>query len=243
MTLYPMNGAKNIWKSRNLFWRRVLRSIAAGLVLFIFHVPQGCLKDFPETVVETVAEIFAETFLDSFPTEYVWKPLFAFPIGENEFGLKIPSGFDLQLLEIDTLTGYSRYVSMETIPLEGSIGFDFEQVLGKRDEINFAVLRLNAYNGFPIEVEIQAYIEDGSGEVLDSLFYPKMIIDRGDSGGGTIKQMAHTREEVFFDQERLDLLIQAKKITFRGELSNVRFFPQYTFRVQIGAVLGVIKDF
>lgn len=194
----------------------------------MLFVPQGCLKQFPET----------------FPTEYEWKPLFSFPIGETEFGLTIPYGFDTLLLDIDTLTGYPFWVSMEKIPMAGGVGFDFEQVLGNRDEINFAILRLNAYNGFPVEVEIQAYIEDGSGGVLDSLFQPRMVIERGQlSAGGTTKQKAHTIEEVYFDKERLDLLMEAKRITFRGELRNVTYFPRYTFSVQIGAVVGVIKEF
>ncbi|MCA1747174.1 MAG: hypothetical protein LC655_05725, partial [Bacteroidales bacterium] len=148
------------------------------------------------------------------------------------------------LLDIDTLTDFPLWVSMEKIPMAGGVGFDFEQVLGNRDEINFAILRLNAYNGFPIEVEIQAYIEDGFGEVLDSLFHPKMVIARGQlSAGGTTKQRAHTLEEVYFDKERLDLLMEAKRITFRGELRNITFFPKYTFSVQMGAVVGVIAEF
>ncbi len=217
------------WRGRESFWRCNLRKgMSAGLVLFLLSFPQGCMKEFPET----------------FPTAYEWKPLFAFPVGEAEFGLTIPYGFDTLLLETDTLTGYPEWVSMEKIPLAGGIGFDFEQVLGNRDEINFAILRLNAYNGFPSEVEIQAYIEDGSGGVLDSLFHPKMIMERGQlSGGGSTKQEAHTQEEVYFDQERLDLLMEAKRITFRGELRNVMFFPQYSFRVQIGAVVGVVTEF
>jgi len=226
-------------KSRNFLWgrrARLLHAIVAGLALLILSVTKGCFNDYLED--------FPETLLDSFPTEYAWQPLFVFPIGENEFGLKIPNGFDTQLLEIDTATGYSQWVSMETIPLEGDVGFDFEQVLGKREEINFAILRMNAYNGFPIQVEIQAYIEDGFGKVLDSLFHPKMIMERGIlSGGGIVDHMTLTREEVFFDKERLDLLMEAKKITFRGELKKVTFFPEYSFRVQIGAVLGVVKDF
>jgi hypothetical protein len=202
--------------------------LSAGLALFLLALPQGCLKQFPDT----------------FPTEYAWEPLFAFPIGETEFGMKIPYGFDTLLLETDTLTGYPHWVSMDNIPMAGGVGFDFNQVLGNRDEINFAILRLNAYNGFPTNVEIQAYIEDEAGVVLDSLFDPKMVIERGRlAAGGKTEQVAHTLEEVYFDKERLDLLMEAKRITFRGELKNVMFFPQYTFSVQIGAVLGITTEF
>lgn len=222
--LTSFQQAKNLFQVKK-FFRTVL---AVLMVLMLLLLPKGCLKDLPET----------------FPTEYEWKPLFAFPIGEAEFGLKIPSGFDTRLLLTDTLTGFPRWTALEKIPMEGAVGFDFSRVLGNRDEINMAVLRLNAYNGFPVEVKIQAYLEDAFGNVLDSLFTPVMTIQRGKlSAGGETHQHAHTMEEVYFDQERLDLLLRVKRIVFRGELQNVIFFPQYTFSVQMGAVLGIITTF
>lgn len=188
---------------------------------------QGCLKELPETL----------------PTEYEWKPLLAFPIGEADFGLKIPHGFDTMLLKIDTASGFPLWATKESIPLAGSIGFDFEKVLGKRDEIDMVLLRVNTYNGFPIEVNIQAYLEDDGGEVLDSLFYPLMIMERGElQAGGRTVIATHTQEEVIFDDRRLDLLLQAKKITFKGEMNSVSYFPEYTFKVQMGAVLGIVTD-
>ncbi|MDF1571929.1 MAG: hypothetical protein P1P82_09960 [Bacteroidales bacterium] len=208
-------------------WMRDMRIRGAGLMIVLLLAVSGCLRELP----------------DELPTEYEWKPLLAFPIGEADFGLKIPHGFDTLLLEIDTASGFPQWAALETIPLAGAIGFDFERVLGKRDEINMVLLRVNTYNGFPIELEIQAYLEDDGGEVLDSLFFPKMIMQRGvlQAGGRTVIA-THTREEIIFDQERLDILLQAKKISFRGELNSVAYFPEYTFKVQLGAVLGIVTD-
>jgi hypothetical protein len=187
----------------------------------------GCLRDFPEAL----------------PTEYEWKPLLAVPIGEADFGLKIPHGFDTLLLRKDTVSGFPLWATLESIPLEGAIGFDFEKVLGKRDEINMVLLRVNAYNGFPTEVKIQAYLEDEGGEVIDSLFFPRMVMQRGELGaGGRTVVATHTQEEVVFDQERLDILLRAKKISFRGALQSVSYFPEYTFKVQLGAILGIETD-
>ncbi len=208
-------------KVRNIQFR-----IAGLMLLFVLAVP-GCLKELP----------------DELPTEYTWEPLFAFPIGEADFGLKIPHGFDTSLLRVDTASGFPRWAILESIPLAGGVDFDFERVLGKREEINMVLLRVNTYNGFPIEVEIQAYLEDGGGEVLDSLFDPRMIMQKGVlQGGGKTLQATHTQEEVIFDEERLDLLLQSKRITFKGELNSVPYFPEYTFKVQMGAVLGIVSD-
>ncbi|MEX0986152.1 MAG: hypothetical protein WD052_01655 [Bacteroidales bacterium] len=207
---------------------KIIAGVIAGIALFLLLLPKGCIKDFPDT----------------FPTEYVWQPLLAFPIGEADFGLKIPHGFDTLLLQIDTTSGFPFWASKEKIPMSGAIDFDFEHVLGKREEINMALLRVNTYNGFPIEVEIQAYLEDEAGEVLDSLFIPKLIMKRGElvAGGKTVIA-THTQKEIFFDKERLDLLLQSRKISFKGEMSSVSYFPEYTFKVQLGAVLGIVSDF
>src|SRR6056297_2690945 len=205
-------------RMRNIQFRIV------GLMLLLLLVVPGCLKELPE----------------EFPTEYTWEPLLAFPIGEADFGLKIPHGFDTTLLRADTASGFPRWAMLESIPLSGGVDFDFERVLGKREEIDIVVLRVNTYNGFPIEVEIQAFLEDGGGEVLDSLFIPRMTMQRGIlQGGGKTVIATHTQEEVVFDEERLDLLLQSKRITFEGELNSVSYFPEYTFKVQMGAVLGI----
>ncbi len=199
------------------------------LVLIIFLLAgSSCIKELP----------------DEFPDEYTWKPYLAFPIGEADFGLKIPHGFDTLLLEIDTASGFPYWASIDTIPMAGGVDFDFEKVLGKREEIKLVVLRVNTYNGFPIEVEMQAYLENAEGEVIDSLFDPKLIMDRGElqSGGRTVVT-SHTQEEIVFDEERLDILLSTRMITFKGELNSVSYFPEYTFKVQLGALLGLESDF
>jgi hypothetical protein len=208
--------------TRNL--KGKVRAWSAGFAMVVLLAATGCLRDFPET----------------FPTEYKWKPLLAVPIGEADFGLKIPHGFDTLLLQVDTTSGFPLWATLETIPLEGAVAFDFQQVLGNRDEINMVLLRVNAYNGFPIEVEIQAYLEDEGGEVIDSLFFPNMVMKRGTLGaGGRTVSATHTQEEVVFDEERLDTLLRAKRISFRGAVRSVSYFPEYTFKVQLAAILGI----
>ena len=207
-----------------------IRTSAVGMtgwLIGLMLVSQSCIKDIPTEL----------------PTEYVWQPLLAFPIGESDFGLKIPHGFDTTLLHIDTLSGFPQWAILDKIPLAGSIEFDFEQVLGKRDEINMVLLRVNTYNGFPIEVAIQAYLEDAGGEVIDSLFNPKMILQRGElEDGGKTAKATHTQKEVIFQGERLDQLMETARISFKGEISSIKYFPQYTFKVQMGAILGIVSE-
>ncbi|MCF8225348.1 MAG: hypothetical protein K9J30_05675 [Bacteroidales bacterium] len=212
---------------RNIFHTYPLaRSVVLLPVILLFGL-QSCKRDFPEV----------------FPTQYNWEPFLAFPIGEVEFGLRIPSGFDTLLLEIDPVSGRPYWDLLDSIPMSGGIDFDFEEVLGKREEINMAILRFNTYNGFPIEAEIQGYVEDEYGTVIDSLFNPLMVMERGELlSGGETARYEHTMKEVYFDAERLDILLQAKYFRFKGRMSSVAYFPEYIFIVQIGAVLGIKSD-
>ncbi|MDA3823326.1 MAG: hypothetical protein PF450_12055 [Bacteroidales bacterium] len=198
---------------------RFIGVISIFLILF-----QSCIKDFPSQV----------------NTDYVWEPVLAFPIGEADFGLRIPHGFDTLLLELDPITGYPYWDFLDSVKLRGSIEFDFNEVLGDREEINYGTLRFNAYNGFPIEIEIQAYLIDVYGNIIDSLFNPTMILARGkQSGGGETEEAVLTQRDIYFDALRLDILQESTKITFKGEVKTIPFFDKYSFRVQLAAKLGM----
>lgn len=202
---------------------KVLLLILVGLMLS----PRSCMKEFPT----------------EFPTSYAWEPVLAFPIGEADFGLKIPHGFDTLLLQMDPVERQPYWNLLDTIPMSGGIGFDFETVLGKKEEIATAIMRINTYNGFPIEIEIQGYLENEFGEVLDTLFFPKLVMSRGVlEAGGKTSVPSHTQVDIPFDSARLELLYETRMITFRGELVSVPYFPEYTFKVQLGAVLGIVSE-
>ena len=200
----------------------------ALFMILVISAGQSCLKEIPET----------------FPSEYEWKPALAFPIGEAEFGLGIPYGFDTLLLQVDEITGRQYLSELEQIPLSGKIDFDFSEVLGIREELDFVKLRVNTYNGFPTEVELQAYLLDAGGTVLDSLFTPLLRMDRGEvGGGGQPLSSAHNKVDILIDSEKLDLLMQAKQISFEGLVNNIFFFASYSFRIQLAAVAGINYQF
>lgn len=198
------------------------------LFLVLLMSGTGCYKELPE----------------EFPTRYEWKPFLAFPIGEVDFGLVIPHGFDTAyLLQRDSLN-VPLWRRLDTIPMAGGIAFDFNQVLGDRDEVDTAIFRVNAYNGFPTDIEIKGYILDENEQILDSLFNPFMLLKKAVlSSSGTTEEYVHTQENVYFGKERLDLLQDAKYIHFEGVMSPTFSFDQLRFKIQMGAVLGVVSEF
>ncbi len=208
------------WKNRSL---RYLRDLVLGAILLL----QGsCIGDFNGQL----------------PSEYEWSPLLAFPIGWAEFGLDVGEGFDTLLTQIDSL-GFPYWASLPAIPFSGNILFDFEEVLGEREEVQTVQLRVNAYNGFPVEIKAQAYLLDSRGVVLDSLFDPVLSLERGElSGGGETVAYAVTQQDILFEGSRLDLLVATREIAFKGEIGNVAYFPEFTFEVQLGAILGVVTS-
>lgn len=200
----------------------------AGLCLAIIILSQACVRDIPST----------------FPTDYRWQPGIAFPIGEADFGLKIPYGFDTTLLDLDDATGFPIWSGLEKIPMSGTIELDFSEILGIREEIDYVSLRVNGYNGFPAIVEIQAYLLDAGANILDSLFVPRLLMERaGLEGGGKTAEVSEAQTDIYFDTDRLDMLLQVKEINFQGTLENVFFFPEYTFKIQLAAVVGIAYQF
>jgi len=224
-----MLGLKDLKLNRLMGGVRRIRSGNLLLVfVFFFLFSQSCYKDY---------------WPEQFPSEYEWNPFLAFPIGEVDFGLVIPYGFHDSLLRVDSL-GNELWSRLDTIPMAGGIGFDFEEVLGNREEVDTAIFRVNAYNGFPIEIEIRGYTVDKNEQVLDTLFTPSMKLERGImAGGGETSEYKLTQEDVHFGSERLDLLMDAKSIRFEGDMVSGPFFKSLTFKIQMGAVLGVVEEF
>ena len=209
--------------------RRIRSGNLLLIFVFFFLFSQSCYKDY---------------WPEQFPSEYEWNPFLAFPIGEVDFGLVIPYGFHDSLRQLDSLDS-PLWRRLDSIPMSGGIGFDFEEVLGDREEVDTAIFRVNAYNQFTVEIEIRGYTVDGSGQVLDTLFQPSMILERGSvKGGGMPDEPGHTQENVYFGSERLDLLMNAKSIMFEGNIpGGVQYFTQFSFKIQMGAVLGVVEEF
>lgn len=175
----------------------------------------------------------------SLPDSYEWKPSIAFPIGTAEFGLELGQGFDT-LLNLPDTSGFPVWAAMPSIPFSGKVQFNFSKVLGEREEMQSLLLRVNAYNGYPLEILVQGYMKNRLGQVVDSLFNPVLIMERGVlAGGGETSEYAHTQVDIYFDEDRLDLLEQTTRIDFIGEVDNIAYFPKFTFQIQLGAVVGV----
>lgn len=152
----------------------------------------SCLKDLKDT-------------LEKPPAKLEWNPEIAFPLGEESFGINDILGFDTSLLRLDTITNIPRWVDEFAIEIimEGSIDFDLSSYNENPDQINSILMRINVFNGYPDDMQTQAYFLNSDQVRVDSMF------DKGplEISGGTITDNGasidptHAREDAIFDKE------------------------------------------
>jgi len=158
------------------------------------------------------------------------------------------------------ITDSSRFaVDVEVnLPLRGSAnGFsvsdtsDFE--LDNIQELNKAIFRINAQNGFPADAYIQLYFTDSAGVVLDSLLSDPgdFIIASGllNSDGRVVLPYKKTRDEEF-GPDRLRNIYHAKKLiifsvvnTQNAPQTQVPIYSDYRLDIKIGVHAFLTLEF
>ena len=206
-----------------------------SLFIFLFSLV-SCMKDKPE----------------NFPESLVWNPELAVPIGIDSFGMNEESGFDITLLEPDTLSGLPLWVNKREIILERSLEFDLSSVDTYLDSVNQLLFRLNIYNGFPEEALAQAYFLNASNEAIDSIFSDGALpVPAGTplDGGANINP-SYIRKDAIFSKERISALEEATELLLRTVLSNeeidsllIPYYPGYRIDIEIGMMADLSLEF
>jgi hypothetical protein len=205
-------------------------------VFLILLLAGSCLKEMPEAL----------------PDSLVWNPEFAFPLGQDSFGLNAKSGFDTSLLEYDTLSGLPGWIEEDTIFLEGVMDFHLSSILNNLESTNQVLLRINIYNEFPHEVYSQAYFRDNGLNATDSLFTEGPVA----TGPGKVKAQAasitpgYTQKDVRFDRERLLSLATSTHMFFRAgfhvedvDSSLIPYYRDFEYVVDVGAMVEIIAEY
>lgn len=213
------------------------RSAGAGLTLTVMLLCVfSCMKEKPEEL----------------PGRLEWNPVFAIPLGMDEFGLNAKSGFDTSLLEYDTISGLPKWVDEDTIFLEGTMDFDISSLLENLEHIHQILLRINISNGFPHEVYSQAYFWDVGMNSLDSLFEEGMVPTGPASirSDGSVQSYGQTVKDAVFDHERLLALRNSNTLYFRAgffvsDLDSVLipYYRDFEYLVDIGAMVELDTEY
>lgn len=209
----------------------VLLAVSSILLLAI-----SCMKEKPE----------------SLPEHLEWNPEFAFPLGDDQFGLNAESGFDTTLLELDTITGLPEWIDEDTIFLEGTMELNMSSLLENLEHINQILFRVNIYNEFPHEVYSQAYFRDAGLNVIDSLFDEGPISTQAGQvkADGSAITPGYSRKDALFNQERLLSLEDANHLFFRAgflvtdvDSTLIPYYPDFEYTVDIGAMVEISSEY
>jgi hypothetical protein len=215
-------------------YRSIIRSLVclSGILLAL----SSCMKDRPEEL----------------PGNLVWNPELAFPLGQDRFGMDAASGFDTTLFEIDTLTSLPQWVNELNIVMEGTVPIQITSLSESTDDIQRVLFRVNIYNGFPHEALAQAYFQDSTGNLLDSMFAGGAIPLRAGRilGNGETIEPSSARQDAEFGSDRINALLDATEIVLRAVIANpevdpalVSFYRDYHIDVDVGVMLELHMEF
>jgi len=201
-----------------------------GLTIFVISsllVFSSCLNDLPETIS---SDIEMSTSI-------------AFPIGETSLRLDAVNGFDEDLLLINPLTNKPYWVEDEEILLSYSMFFEVGDIYQSAEEIVQLVFRLNIYNEFPSDVQIQLYFFDANGTVQDVLFQngPLELNAAKVDENGIVISKTHEKKDIVFESSRIQNLQLVNMLNVlvvfntNGIDENlVQYYQNYNVDIQIG---------
>lgn len=164
------------------------------------------------------------------------------PDGENHNNfISRESEVSADLEVVLPLWGYAAGFS-----IVDTIDFDFDDIYGDIDPIDYILFRLRIDNGFPIETRVQAYVADSNYVIHDSLILNQNAVVVGpgtvDANGKVDQATGKNTEitEIVFDRDRIESFhsFEAKKLLIRVELEttgqpqNVRFYSDYGINIK-----------
>jgi len=206
--------------------------------------------------VSTIALLFASSCMkerpDELPDKLVWNPELAFPLGEEQYGLNHVSGFDTTLFDPDTLSGLPGWVKESELRMEGILDFDLSSISDNLDRLNRILFRLNCYNQFPHTVLSQAYFQDASQNIIDSLFRNGPV----ETPPGQVSEVGasivtgYSRHDAIFEREGIPGLGEAVSILFRATIlievldtALIPFYPTFNFDIDTGLMLDLSFEY
>ncbi len=145
---------------------------------------------------------------------------------------------DTSKIEANVILEVPMYGHIRNIVLRESYKFNGNDF----DEVDNALIKLTAVNGFPLDAKIQAYFIDENADVLDSLFYDDTHVFKAaeTDSEGNATQSTESSVKVQVAEDRLDLISDAKRMiivtllnTPGNPTNSVRFTEEDKLNVSV----------
>jgi len=153
---------------------------------------------------------------------------------------------DSSRMAVDVEIEFKLFTAIHQFVVEDTLKFDFNQ---NPDELDYVTFRINTYNGFPLEVDMQLIFTDADFNPLDSLITEgdhRILAAAPVSGPPEYKvtEPAHKLTDITVTSDRLGNIVDAKKMILRASLSTtnsdlVRIYKDYNMQIKIGTLAGV----
>lgn len=137
------------------------------------------------------------------------------------------------------------------VPLEGTINdflltTDTDLDISELEDVKTADFKMIFENGFPIDMDVQAYFEDATGNVLDSMFRTGSIRIDGASVGSDLRVTGDeiTTVEIPFTEGQLNSIRNATNLRVRSNFDTpdaisepVYIYNDYGMGIKMGAIV------
>lgn len=152
---------------------------------------------------------------------------------------------DTSRFSVDIVTRLELFGLLENFILQDTLDFSIEIP----DEIESIEFKIRTMNGFPLEVDFQAFFMDAAYEVLDSLITDQVPLIHaapvGDAPGYKVTQPIETTFLVPFPKEKISKISQSEYMLIKGVLStsnneNVKIYSDYSINVRMSAIFNAI---
>jgi len=173
------------------------------------------------------------------------------PNGNTDYNFVTDSSkFDVDLEVLLPLWGRAEYLA-----LQDTSAANFSQIPAEAERL---IIRINSYNGFPLDVESQIYFYRDSlcseDSLVDSVFInqSQMIIQSGIlNADGKVVEPYHKTTDMTYTGARMDSLREharySRIVAYLQSTNNdqgelVRIYSYYDLEIKIGAILELMID-
>lgn len=150
---------------------------------------------------------------------------------------------DTSVFSVDIITKLELFGLLDNFILQDTLVFDIEVP----DELESAEFKVRTVNGFPLEVNFQAFFMNAAYQVMDSLITDQVpLIEAAPVGPAPelkVTQPVEATFEIPVSIEKLKHISQAEYMIIKGVVSttdkdNVSIYSDYSLNVRLSAILN-----
>jgi hypothetical protein len=112
------------------------------------------------------------------------------------------------------------------------------------DNVNKGVLHVFADNGFPLSTELQLYLLDNSGNIIDSIVNPNVIFSAYTNSSHIVTASRETRLDINLNQSQIEHLLNTNRILIKTTFNtssltqHVQIYNHYRIGIRITTELN-----